>query len=107
MYRDRRVADVETIYDPRRGNFNSLFATATGQVRTEDDGSGNPSIKRPLLQPFLVRNIFTDFKRHDFGPSFHERNYDGTLQTEFLTTPLWGGGSTAPLWTRRLQHDAQ
>ena len=43
-----------------------------------------------------MRNIFTDFKRHDLGPSFHERNYDGTTQTEFMTTPLWGVGSTPP-----------
>ena len=35
--------------------------------------------RRP--QPFLVKNIFTDFKRHDLGPSFHERNYDGTMRT--------------------------
>ncbi len=26
---DRRVADVQTVYDPVNGNFNSLFATAT------------------------------------------------------------------------------
>src|SRR5262249_53263864 len=45
---------------------------------------------------FLVRNIFTDFKRHDLGPNFHERNYDGTTRTHFLTTPLWGVASTAP-----------
>jgi hypothetical protein len=37
-----------------------------------------------------VSNIFTDFKRHDLGPAFHERNYDGTLQKLFLTTALWG-----------------
>ncbi len=43
-----------------------------------------------------MRNIFTDFKRHDLGPGFYERNYDGTTRTEFLTTPLWGVGSTAP-----------
>jgi hypothetical protein len=53
-------------------------------------------VKRPALQPFLVRDIFTDFKRHDLGPSFHERNYDGTVRTEFLTMPLWGVGSTPP-----------
>ena len=28
--------------------------------------------------------------------AFHERNYDGTLVTEFLTRPLWGVGSTPP-----------
>ena len=38
----------------------------------------------------MVKNIFTDFKRHDLGPNFYERNWDGTLQTQFLTRPLWG-----------------
>ena len=41
-------------------------------------------------------NIFADFKRHDLGPNFYERNYDGSLQREFMTMPLWGVGSTAP-----------
>ncbi|MDH4065714.1 MAG: thiol oxidoreductase-like protein, partial [Acidobacteriota bacterium] len=94
--RDRRVADVETVYDPNRGIFNALFSTASARIRVDDDGSGHPGVKRPVLQPFLVRNIFTDFKRHDLGPGFHERNYDGTMQRQFLTTPLWGVGSTAP-----------
>jgi hypothetical protein len=44
----------------------------------------------------VVRNIFTDFKRHDLGPNFHERNYEGTLSTLFITEPLWGVGTTAP-----------
>ena len=43
-----------------------------------------------------MRNIFTDLKRHDVGPAFYERNYDGTMQTQFMTTPLWGVGTTAP-----------
>ena len=43
-----------------------------------------------------MRDIFTDFKRHDLGPSFYERNHDGTLQKEFLTRALWGVGSTPP-----------
>jgi hypothetical protein len=47
-------------------------------------------------QSFLVENLFTDFKRHDLGTNFHERNYDGSMRTEFLTTALWGVGSTAP-----------
>ena len=94
--RDRRVADVETVYDPARGIFNRLFATASALFTETDDGSGMPAMKQPKLGPFLVRNIFTDFKRHDLGPAFHERNYDGTMQTEFLTTALWGVGSTSP-----------
>jgi hypothetical protein len=93
---DRRVADVETKYDPVNGIFNNLFATAAPLFTTIDDHSGLPSIKQPLGQPFLVKNIFTDFKRHDVGQNFYERNYDGTMQTQFLTAPLWGVGSTSP-----------
>lgn len=89
-------ADVETRYDPGNGIFNSLFAKATTLYDVANDNSGFPPLKQPKLQPFLVENIFTDFKRHDLGPNFHERNYDGTIRKEFLTTPLWGVGSTAP-----------
>jgi hypothetical protein len=94
--RDRRVADVETVFDAERGIFNNLFATAIPLFDEIRDGSGLPSIKRPRFGPFIVRNIFTDFKRHNLGPNFHERNYDGTIRKEFLTTPLWGVGTTAP-----------
>jgi Di-haem oxidoreductase, putative peroxidase len=93
---DRRVAEVETLYEPIRGGFNSLFATATPLYTAVEDSSGFPPMKRPLLEPFLVRNIFADFKRHDLGPPFQERNFDGTLTTYFLTAPLWGVGSTSP-----------
>jgi len=94
--KDRRVADVETVFDPDRGNFNRLFATANPLFNTVDDHSGFPTLKQPRLQSFLVKNLFTDFKRHDLGPNFYERNFDGTTRREFLTTPLWGVGSTAP-----------
>jgi len=93
--RDRRVADVETVYDEKHGVFNGLFATATPLADAVDDGAGLPALKKPRLQPFLVRNIFTDFKRHDVGPAFYERNWDGTMQKQFLTRPLWGIGSKA------------
>ncbi len=79
--KDRRVADVETQYDAANGNpFSGLFATA--EALTEDR--------------FVVRGIYADFKRHDLGPNFWERNFDGTLQKEFMTEPLWGVGSTPP-----------
>jgi len=94
--RDRRVADVETVYDPLNGIFNNLFATASPLFNLVDDGSGFPILKHPANQPFVVRNIFTDFKLHDVGVNFYERNYDGTIRTKFLTTPLWGVGTTAP-----------
>jgi Di-haem oxidoreductase, putative peroxidase len=93
---DRRVADVETVYDPVKGNMNSLFATAFPLIKTVDDGTGNASLKQPLGNSFLVRNIFTDFKRHDLGPNFYERNWDGTMQTLFMTRALWGIASSGP-----------
>ncbi|HUI42393.1 MAG TPA: di-heme oxidoredictase family protein, partial [Terriglobia bacterium] len=93
---DRRVADVETKYDTVHGIFNTLFATATTLYYTKNDGTGEPPLKLPLGGPFLVKDIYTDFKRHDLGTNFYERNWDGTLQTTFLTRPLWGVGSTGP-----------
>jgi hypothetical protein len=93
---DRRVADLETVYDPVNGIFNDLFATATPLIKVIDDGTGLPSLKQPAGNPFLVRNIFTDLKRHDVGVNFYERNWDGTMQTQFITRPLWGVGSTGP-----------
>lgn len=54
----------------------------------------------PLLLPagdaFVVEKMFSDFRRHDLGPAFHERNYDGTRRTEFMTEALWGVGSSGP-----------
>ena len=92
---DRRVADVETVHDPQRGIFNRLFATASTRFVAIDDGQTH-ALVLPKGEPFVVRNIFTDFKRHDLGPNFHEREYDGTRRNEFLTEALWGVGSTAP-----------
>lgn len=92
---DRRVADVETLHDPVRGVFNRLFATASTRFVIAPDDYPNPQLL-PAGESFVVRNLFTDFKRHDLGPAFHEREYDGTLQTRFLTEALWGVGSSAP-----------
>ena len=94
--RDRRVADVETTFDPVRGHFNRLFATAQALFTTVEDVPGLPALKVPAQGSFVVRNIYTDFKRHDLGASFHEREYDTSIRQAFLTTPLWGAGSTAP-----------
>jgi hypothetical protein len=66
--RDRRVADVETVYDPTRGIFNQMFATASLRLVETNDGSGFPTLKSPALQSFVVRNFFADLKRHDLGP---------------------------------------
>ena len=92
---DRRVADVNTVFNPRKGHFNRLYATAETKFVAVDDGDPLPQLV-PEKKSFIVRNIFTDFKRHDLGPNFHELNYDGTPQLEMMTEPLWGVGSTAP-----------
>jgi hypothetical protein len=94
--RDRRIADVDTSYDPSRAILNGLYATARLLVYEEDDGSGHPTVKRPMQEAYVVRNFFADMKRHDLGPAFHERNYDGTITREFMTEPLWGVGSSPP-----------
>jgi CxxC motif-containing protein (DUF1111 family) len=94
--RDRRVADLETAFDPNRGIFNGLFSTATLMISEVDDRLGHPTIKVPNRNSFTVRNFYADMKRHDLGPNFHERNYNGTLTTQFMTEPLWGVGSTPP-----------
>jgi mono/diheme cytochrome c family protein len=93
---DRRVGDVNTEYDSVNGVFNRLFATAKTLNDTVDDGSGYPPLKPPIGGSFLVKDIYTDFKRHDLGPNFYERNYNGSTQEKFLTRPLWGVGSSAP-----------
>ncbi|MFT7130478.1 MAG: hypothetical protein ACI89U_002601, partial [Gammaproteobacteria bacterium] len=92
---DRRIADVETIHDPQKGIFNDLFATATTRFDIVDDGNFYPLLL-PQRNSFEVKNIFSDLKRHDLGPAFHERDYDGSLVTQFVTEPLWGVGSTPP-----------
>jgi len=93
---DRRVADVRTAFDPNQGRQNRLFATANKQCDPVNDGSGHPPLQVPWGRRYVVKNIFADFKRHDLGPAFHERNFDGTVATRFMTAPLWGVGSTAP-----------
>ncbi|MFT5114340.1 MAG: CxxC motif-containing protein (DUF1111 family) [Parasphingorhabdus sp.] len=92
---DRRIADVETAYDPENGIFNQLYATANTRFRVVDDGELYPQLL-PEEQSFTVRGFYSDLKRHDLGPAFHERDYDGNIVTEFVTEPMWGVGSTAP-----------
>lgn len=93
--RDRRVADVETVHDPEQGVFNELFAEVYPLFGPVEDGDAYPLLL-PIGGPFTVENIFTDLKRHDLGPAFHERDYDGSRITEHVTEPLWGVGTSAP-----------
>jgi cytochrome c553 len=93
--KDRRVADLDTRYDATRGIFNQLYASATTLFDVIADGDPYPKLV-PKGLPFVVANLFTDFKRHDLGAAFHERNYDGSIVTQFMTSPLWGVGTKAP-----------
>ncbi len=92
---DRRVADLETVFDRKNGIFNRLFATATPLFSIVNDGQPYPKLI-PQQSSFVVKNIFADFRRHDLGPAFHERLYNGDFITSFMTEPLWGVGTTAP-----------
>lgn len=107
--RDRRIADVETNFSANQGNpFNRLFAVASAFPVTIDDPPPDPVIKTFASNPafpqsaalpprmFVVNNFFADLKRHDLGPNFHERNFDGSLTTQMMTEPLWGVGTSAP-----------
>jgi cytochrome c peroxidase len=108
--RDRRIADVETTFNPTQGNpFNRLFATAslfgaivndfgTPNIRTFES---NPAFADSAAVPpraFVVRNFFADLKRHNLGPNFFERFHDNRTapQQLFMTEPLWGVGTSAP-----------
>jgi hypothetical protein len=94
--------------DDRRGlrGDRRLFRLAT---RSRLDASGVPQIEGSLVpldqrlatgevvpkgDAFVVERIYTDFKHWDLGPAFDERRFDGTLQREHRTAPLWGVGAS-------------
>ena len=100
---DRRVADLETVYDPVKGIFNSMFATAMPLYRDVDDGTGLPHLKLPLGNPFAVQDIFTDFKRHDLGVNFYERNWMNDADA-ILDASAMGRRLDWALWPRWPQY---
>jgi hypothetical protein len=56
-----------------------------------------PSRERvPRGEATTIERLYSDFKHWDIGPQYSERRFDGTLQKEHRTAPLWGVGSTAP-----------
>lgn len=69
---DRRVADVDTRFDPEHGIFNRLFATATPLFTALDDGTGLPARLVPNGRSFVVEGFYSDLKRHDLGPTDSE-----------------------------------
>ena len=92
---DRRVADAETTFDSERGIFNELFTEVYPLFGPLKDADPYPQLL-PIGGKFLVENVFTDLKRHNLGPNFHERDFDGSLIETHVTEPLWGVATTAP-----------
>ncbi|MFN8610041.1 MAG: di-heme oxidoredictase family protein [Vulcanimicrobiota bacterium] len=60
------------------------------------DGRLSASLHRLQGGPGHFSGIYSDFRRHDLGPEFHEVQYDGSRNRSFRTAPLWGVASTAP-----------
>ncbi|HEX3682092.1 MAG TPA: di-heme oxidoredictase family protein [Bryobacteraceae bacterium] len=68
-----------------------LIASLDRLFTTLDSGDTVPAAKATRIE-----RIYTDFKHWDIGPKFFERRYDGSLQRDHRTAPLWGVGTTAP-----------
>ena len=101
LNRDRRVADVETVFNPTQGVFNRLFSTAAGRFTATDDGTGHPTLKQPSLGSFVVATS-SQIQRHD--PARVPRaQHDGTF-VRSPTTSL-GRGPTAPNGQDGSKHD--
>ena len=92
---DRRVADAETTLRSRARHLQRPFRGRLPAVPASRTATAIRSCSR-IGGKFVVENVFTDLKRHDLGPAFHERDFDGTRITSHVTEPLWGVGTTAP-----------
>ena len=88
------TAHIESLEAEIKAEIQSAVETAEArfEVQLLEEGQEYPQLL-PAGGEFLVRDIYTDFKRHDLGEAFWERNYDGTLVKEMMTEPLWGVGS--------------
>jgi hypothetical protein len=106
--RDRRVSTFDTHFEPNpaiSNPFNRLFVNVTQLFNEVDDGTGHPKLKVPKFLPFTAEALYTDFKRHDLGPNFHEIQFNGLLNKQFLTMALHGVGTTAPYGHDGRSHD--
>jgi hypothetical protein len=83
---DRRSFALDVVPDVASGAL-------LGRLRMPPESSGFAARPRGAL---VVRGVYSDFRRHDLGPAFHQVQFDGSLVRTFRTPPLWGVGSTAP-----------
>ncbi len=80
--------------------------TPTFWLADPDGGGLVLDLSTPVDQPRLARTsdggpvlvpLFSDMKRHDLGPALADpMDENGVAAASFLTTRLWGLGSTAP-----------
>jgi len=88
---DRRLFHLDTSSEPDAEGVPQVVGTL---VPTYSLLAGGEHVAKAGAA--RVERIYSDLKDWDIGPAFYERRYDGTLQREHRTAPLWGVGSTAP-----------
>lgn len=85
---DRRLFRLDTLAPGGRRSDIRVRLTAQSQR------VGATGVAR--REPSVVRGVYSDFKHWDVGPAFYERRFDGTIQRQHRTAPLWGVADTAP-----------
>ena len=88
---DRRLFRLETESRPGKDGAPELVGRLVRSHRVLPTGE-----QVPAAEGYRVERVYSDFKQWDIGPEFFERRFDGSLQREHRTAPLWGVGSTAP-----------
>jgi len=103
---DWRIRKQDTIFEGDRRSFdfdvtwNEQAERLEGRLIELCDKIGQDYI--PRREDYLVEGLFTDFRHHYMGEGFFEKAYDGHINAEWRTAPLWGVGSSFP-WG----HDGQ
>jgi hypothetical protein len=66
-------------------------------VAPDENGDLRGRVDRPDgPRRFVARGVWSDFRYHDVGASFHQAQFDGSVVRAFRTSPLWGVATTAP-----------
>ncbi len=90
---DRRFIDFAAKWNPKEkrleGRLTELFQKVGDSYERQ-------------LGSFHVHGMFADFRHHDMGKGFEEKDFGGNLNRLWRTAPLWGVGSGFP-WG----HDGQ
>lgn len=84
---DRRFFDLDV-------KFNAKTERMEGKLIYLAEKKDNRWIRK--RGSTTVRGIYSDFRYHDLGSKFHQKQFDGSIVKYFRTSPLWGVGSTAP-----------